>query len=355
MDKAVRILALLTCLLVLAAAAVSRQGRLLGRDLHPSTAESEIAEPVQGSDSTVIDTSVPGAGIIGYAGPVPLEIVIRDGKVKEVRALPNDETPRFFARASVLLHAWDGLSVKDGLALEVDSVSGATFTSQAIIGNVRAGLATVASASADGPSPWRNAKALIALLVALAAVVLPFFVKDRRVRVVQLILNAGVLGFWCGSFLSVSRLEGIVANGLDPRWWPVVAVLLVAAFVLPLFGHKNWYCSHVCPLGSLQQLCGMAPVRKWHLSPASVKWLTLFRRVLWAILMALMISGIWADWTGYELFAAFAVASAPWAVTAFAAVALLLSMFVPQPYCRFVCPTGTFFKLAQYSNKKQIK
>lgn len=355
MDKAVRLLALLTCLLVLAAAAVSRQGRLLGRNIHPGAAETSEVEAAAVSDSVVIDTSVPGAGIIGYAGPVPLEIVIREGRVEEVRALPNDETPRFFARASVLLESWNGLTAGDALALEVDSVSGATFTSEAIKGNVRAGLAAYLKADALTESPWRNAKALVALLIALMAVVLPFFVNDRRVRIVQLVLNVAVLGFWCGTFLSVSRLEGIAANGFDPGWWPVMAVLLVAAFVLPLFGHKNWYCSHVCPLGSLQQLCGMAPVRKWHLSHAAVKWLTLFRRVLWAVLMILMISGIWADWTGYELFASFAVSSAPWAVTAFAVLALVLSVFVPQPYCRFVCPTGTFFKLAQYSNKKQIK
>lgn len=355
MGKAVRILALLTCLFVLAAAAVSRQGRLLGHDLHHGAAEAAAAESISVSDSTIINTTVPGEGIIGYAGPVPLDIVIVDGAVAEVRALPNDETPKFFARASVLLASWNGLKVEDALAKEVDSVTGATFTSEAIKGNVRAGLAAYLKADAASGSPWRNARALIALLVALAAAVLPFFVKDKRVRIVQLVLNVGVLGFWCGSFLSVSRLEGIAANGLDSGWWPVVAVLLVTAFVLPLFGHKNWYCSHVCPLGSLQQLCGMVPVRKWHLSPAAVKWLTLFRRILWAVLMILMISGIWADWTGYELFAAFALASAPWAVTAFAVAALILAMFVPQPYCRFVCPTGTFFKLAQYSNKKQIQ
>lgn len=345
-----RLLAILTCLAVLAAAAVSRQGRLLGYG-HGSMPEGVKAF----GDSLVVNTRAAGAGIIGYAGPVPLEIVIRHGKVAAVRALPNDETPGFFRRASSILESWNGLSPEEALALEVDAVSGATFSSEAIVANVRAGLSLVATESVEVEGSAfldTSVKAVAALLVALFSVLLPLFIRKRWLHILQLILNAGVLGFWCGSFLSVSRLTGIMANGLEGSAWPVMAVLLAAAFVFPLFGKKNWYCAHVCPLGSLQQLAGMAPVRKWHMGPSAIRYLTLFRRVLWAVLMILMISGIWADWMDYELFAAFALASAPVAVIAFAVLTLVLSMFVAQPYCRFVCPTGTFFKLCQIKNDK---
>jgi len=28
-------------------------------------------------------------------------------------------------------------------------------------------------------------------------------------------------------------------------------------------------------------------------------------------------------------------------------IVVILSVFVPHPYCRFVCPTGTLFKIVQ--------
>ena len=41
---------------------------------------------------------------------------------------------------SGLLSSWNGLTPKEGRELKVDAVSGATFSSDAIIRNVRAGL-----------------------------------------------------------------------------------------------------------------------------------------------------------------------------------------------------------------------
>lgn len=38
-----------------------------------------------------------------------------------------------------LMKAWNGHSLKEAASLEVDGVSGATYSSNAVIGNVRAG------------------------------------------------------------------------------------------------------------------------------------------------------------------------------------------------------------------------
>jgi len=91
----------------------------------------------------VIDTTEAGKDIIGYKGPVPVQITIKDGKVESVKALDNQETPKFFDRASVILNSWDGMKVKDAASKKVDAISGATYTSNAIIENVRLGLSMV--------------------------------------------------------------------------------------------------------------------------------------------------------------------------------------------------------------------
>ena len=49
----------------------------------------------------------------------------------------------------------------------------------------------------------------------------------------------------------------------------------------------------------------------------------------------------------YELFSAFIFQSVAVVVMVFAVVVVILSLFVPRPYCRFVCPTGNLFKFAQ--------
>ena len=61
--------------------------------------------------------------------------------------------------------------------------------------------------------------------------------------------------------------------------------------------------------------------------------------------MVLLLTGVWSQWMNYELFVAFVFNSAPWIIPLVTIVFVLLSFFVPRPYCRFVCPMGSPFKL----------
>ena len=51
----------------------------------------------------------------------PLEITLRDGKVENIRALTNSETPDFFRLASALLTKWNGQTIEDAQKIGVDS------------------------------------------------------------------------------------------------------------------------------------------------------------------------------------------------------------------------------------------
>ena len=162
-----------------------------------------------------------------------------------------------------------------------------------------------------------------------------------------MLLNVGILGFWCGSFLNYTFFLHALSNGLD-LWAAIIPIImLVTAFVYPLFGKKGWYCANVCPFGSLQDLAGKASKKKLRLSKGTLNFLNWFRRILWVVLMLLMVAGLWFDWMNYELFTAFIFNAASWVVIAVAVVCLLLSIFIPRPYCRFVCPTGSLMKTAE--------
>ena len=100
-DFVSRILRLGACLLLLAAAAAGRSGRLLGRDLKSiptRNSDTENALTTAEDGAIVITSSMNGPGVSGYGGPVPVTVTIRDGVVAGVRpVLPNDDTPLFFS------------------------------------------------------------------------------------------------------------------------------------------------------------------------------------------------------------------------------------------------------------------
>ena len=89
----------------------------------------------------VVNTTTLGKDVIGYVSPTPLKIYIKKNKVVKIEFLKNQETPKYFARVKkAMLNKWDGLKVADAEKLQVDGVTGATFSSDAVKKNVELGL-----------------------------------------------------------------------------------------------------------------------------------------------------------------------------------------------------------------------
>lgn len=361
MKKIEQIVTLATCMLILVAVSAIHNGSIMGHRLNSAIAEvkpdSSVTTTKRSDVPEVIVTTSLAQDVKGYNGPVPLAIHLKDGKIQHIEALENNETPSFFGRASALLSTWDGMTLEEARDKDVDVVSGATFTSRAIIENTRRGMnyalslqsqsQQVTSQDSKESGPDLSLKNICALLVVLMGTLIPLFWKNRTIHLLQLFLNVVVLGFWCTSFVSHSLILSFISGGLDPMTSYVPLLMLIVAFVYPLFGRKNHYCTHVCPLGAMQELTGKIPVRKMKISETTAKYLTLIRQVLWSVLILLMVTGIWSEWTNYEPFTAFALQSAEVGVIVFAALTLVVSLFVPRAYCRFVCPTGTLLKLSQ--------
>lgn len=91
-------------------------------------------------DTTIVNTQQLGKNVRGYRGATPLKIYIRKNKVVKVEALANHETPKFFAKAKAILAKYEGASTKKAARMQVDGVSGATFTSKALKKNMELGL-----------------------------------------------------------------------------------------------------------------------------------------------------------------------------------------------------------------------
>ena len=90
---------------------------------------------------TVVNTTTLSKNVIGYVGTTPLKIYIQKDKIVRVEMLKNQETPKYNAMIKrKLIPAWNDMKIKDAEKQNVDGVTGATITSDAVKKNVQLGL-----------------------------------------------------------------------------------------------------------------------------------------------------------------------------------------------------------------------
>ena len=89
----------------------------------------------------IIDTTELGKDVEGYQATTPLNVYIKNNKVEKIEFLKSLETPKYYVKVKkALLEKWNGLSVKDARVQQVDAVTGATFSSEAVVKNVQLAL-----------------------------------------------------------------------------------------------------------------------------------------------------------------------------------------------------------------------
>ncbi|MBO4891102.1 MAG: FMN-binding protein [Prevotella sp.] len=89
----------------------------------------------------VINTTELGKNVEGYQGTTPLKVYIKNNKVEKIEFLKSTETPKYYDRVKKFLQTkWDGLKVKEAKEKQVDVVTGATYSSEAVIKNVQLAL-----------------------------------------------------------------------------------------------------------------------------------------------------------------------------------------------------------------------
>ena len=322
--------------------------------LTPRDSASWTVTAQDGTDLGVVVSTAPYARHIkGFAGTTPLYLYINtQGQISQIAASENAETPDFFKRAFAgTTPQWLGKSVTEASLAKVDAVSGATFSSKAIIANVQNTLAARGQAedkASLAPAIGWTRTIAVALVLLTGMLITLKWRGHKWLRIAQLVLNVGILGFWCGQFLSLSLLRGWVANGLDPvSYMPTILVLAVAV-IMPFFKRPHHYCSWVCPYGSLQELASQLPFPKVHCSPKVYKVMSRIRITVFAIIMLLLWTAFWGvEVLDYEPFSAFMVGTAAPAVIALAGVFVVASCFVPNVWCKSLCPMGQLLNLSE--------
>lgn len=386
MKKVEHIVGLLIVTLMLLAVAIRRDGTILGTTLEKedtvvSVDESqavlpsdEICSQLQIADASQLKAISPyswflpdgrvlyssellGKDIIGYAGNTPLYVLTKDSHIIQVVCGSNSETPGFLKRVQRhgLFDQWNGKSFAEATQLKVDGVSGATFTSDAVKKNMQVLIPVMNDDKTQQShslfSIQLDTKQMVllffCLLVLFFGIATATFLKGKRWRIVQLILNVGVLGFWTGSFISLPLMIGWLSHGPNLSSGLVVFILLVLAIVMPFFGKKSYYCTYICPFGAAQELMGRIGSKHWKIPATWMKILRYTRQTITLCLLLLMWTGVTFDLINYEAFSAFLFNQASLFVLVLALISLLLSLVVSRPYCRFVCPTGQLLKWSE--------
>lgn len=309
----------------------------------------------------------------GFAGPTPLYIHLsEEGEILAIAMAPNAETPDFLRSAEEgIFPSFIGLPAARAAQESVEAVSGATYSSLAILSNLQAALSQrydslQASARRAPAIGWPRTIAVLAVL--LLGLLLSLGTKPRShsrcpqgapsperkrkfkrlLRIILLVLNVGVLGFWCGQFLSLTLLRGWISNGLDPLLSLPALVMLLVSLLMSFLGRKKHYCAWICPFGSLQELAAMLPFPKIHLSPRAFRTLSFIRfYLLLLLLLSLWLFAGASVALDYEPFTAFLYQSATPTVISLAALFLLAGCFVPRFWCRACCPMGSLLDLSE--------
>ena len=90
----------------------------------------------------VVNTTTLAKDVEGYNGTTPVEVYIKKNKIAKVVPLKSQEGPKYVAKVKKgMLPKYEGMNVKKGTVADVDAVTGATFTSEAIKENVKRAVA----------------------------------------------------------------------------------------------------------------------------------------------------------------------------------------------------------------------
>ena len=111
----------------------------------------------QNAGDTTLYTEEYCQDIVGFNDIIPLEINMVDGKIASINILENKETPRFLQKVTdeKLIENFYGLTPKEALNLDIDAVSGATYSSNAIIKSVKTRMEIYEKEVSPNPWTWQ--------------------------------------------------------------------------------------------------------------------------------------------------------------------------------------------------------
>lgn len=296
-----------------------------------------------------------GASATGYGGPLMMLVSTDpDGNILEVSVVEHGETPNFFRQLERqgFYNQFTGKNYSDALYLgeDIDGVSGATLSSEAVADSIRQAVRDIASGTIDGAQIPPDARPIKfgAPEVALIALFVVSFFLHRLKRQVSLkkygrwvVLIAGliVLGFIFNKPLTLSNVITLL-SGYWPDWHTNLYWFLLVGGIITVTAiqGKNPYCSWFCPFGAAQEILGSISGAKAYQPRQLYSKLRWIQRALsfTAIVLGLALRQPGA--ASYEPFGALFGLQGTWSQWILLVLILFGSLVIYRPFCNYICP-----------------
>lgn len=299
-----------------------------------------------------VRTSPAGDRVRGYAGPSEVLAAVSPDALQVTGALirRSYDTAEYVDRLRddpAGLNHLVKRSVADWARMDVstsglEGISGATQTSYAVAESLHRAFA----AAPDAPRklPWREI-GLAGICGGALAMSFTRLRGNRRVRFAWQAVLVLSFGLVLGDLLSLSLLAGWSRHGLPGL--SGLVLLAAMALLIPWSTGRQIYCHQVCPHGALQEWLGRFPRLHRQLPARMHRALLLLPAVLLAGIFLIAILFPAASIAGFEPFDAWVLRSAALVSAGVAVAGLIASLFIPQAYCRYGCPTGALLKFVR--------
>jgi predicted membrane-bound spermidine synthase/Na+-translocating ferredoxin:NAD+ oxidoreductase RnfG subunit len=311
-----------------------------------------------------LSTMPPAGDVRGYSGPINLLVsVSQHGVIQSVKLIQSKETPTYIKSIDEWLMKFRGRFLVKPRELNVDTMTGATITSQAVIDILQKTGAGIAEPilglppPSEAQSPHSDCRKelqdprLWAVVAILIGFVFVFHSRSRRMRLALLITAFLVLGVYLNAPFTTldaaSLVQGAIpAEGTLWRNLLLLAILAIAA----LWGQA--FCGFLCPFGALQEFLSARSLRV-RPEPSVERAGRYVKFAILAVVASLFLitnDTVWASFSPLQHFFAdrlqqiFLGRLDTW-ILALSAAVLILSVFYFRFWCRYLCPAGALLAL----------
>jgi ferredoxin len=199
---------------------------------------------------------------------------------------------------------------------------------------------------------------VLALLLLFAMVMTAFLRKSSTIRWVTLVYTLFYLGFYNGTFLSVSHITNGLKQGPSLFLNDLPLLLIVVFTIVTTLFWGRVFCSSLCPFGALQDFITRIMPKKWQLEvPRAIHDKALY--IKYGILALLVVTSLtFSDLSLFQYFEPFGTIfyfSRSMLLWAILAIFIVASMFVSRFYCRYACPLGAALGVTSFLSPFRIK